>query len=408
MAKTKGFGDPKGDIDVAHDTTEQLVAGTPGVDGHVNKGVDALALGSVKVTGHGKSVNVVLGVEEVARRVLGSGDALVVVIDDKVLALVGERRPAVRKRVAGVPCDGEASTLLTLKDLVRSGADILGNRVGGETRVLIGADRLALGAVRLLSLEELGVGRTEDVETVAVVGRHNNEGLIELTDLFEVLKSGAESVVELKEVAEGAVNVLDVHLLVDKSSLRHERPSSAALLGASGENVNGLDGHVLETRLVVGADSSVGLNSKVESVAVNVLVKPSGDVAASEDGESTVLVVECVKLGLVVANLVTSLGPALKLRDIAVGGRGKEVFGTATKEKVDTLPGVPRVVAGDTNEVLLDDGIVLPALRGVCCQLKSRPSLPKWGSLYKESEYSRAQTAAGVASAMYALETTPT
>lgn len=365
VAETHDLGDLEGNVDAAHDTAEVLVAGAPGVDGNIDERVDTLALTGGNVTGHGETLGVVLGVEPVSSSVLHSGDTLVVVVDDKVLTLVGESRPAVGDRVAGVPSDGESIALGTLEGLVRVGVDVLGDSVGGETRVLVGTDGAALSTVGLLGLEELGVGRAEDVESVAVVGSDNDKSLFELANLLEVLKSSAESVVELEEVTKSTVNVLDVHLLVDESSLGHEGPSGTTRLGTSGEDVNSLEGHLLESGLVVSTLGAVGLDSKVESVGVDMLVKPGGDVTLGEDGKSTVVVVESLELGVAVANLVPGLAPTLKLRDVAVCGTGEEVLGTTAEEKVNSLPGVPGVVAGDTNEVLLDNGVVLRTLRGV-------------------------------------------
>jgi hypothetical protein len=94
-------------------------------------------------------------------------------------------------------------------------------------------------------------------------------------------------------------------------------------------------------------------------------VKPGGQVSTGEDGKGAVVVVEGVELSLVVADLVTGLGPALKLRDVAVGSRGDKVLGTSAEEDIDTSPGVPGEVTGDSVEVLLNNGIVLRALGGV-------------------------------------------
>jgi hypothetical protein len=51
---------------------------------------------------------------------------------------------------------------------------------------------------------------------MTVVGGDDNEGVLELANFLEVLQGRPESVVELEEVAEGAVDILNVHLLVDE------------------------------------------------------------------------------------------------------------------------------------------------------------------------------------------------
>ena len=142
------------------------------------------------------------------------------------------------------------------------------------------------------------------------------------------------------------------------------------------ENVDGLEGHLLETRLVVAdisrlqrvdSRSLLALRSdrKLEGVGVDILVEPSGNVALGEDGKSPLGIVESLQLGLSVSNLVSVLGPSFELRDVAVTWSREEVFRTSTKEQVDTLPRVPRVVAAESGEVLLNDGGVLASLTGV-------------------------------------------
>jgi hypothetical protein len=131
------------------------------------------------------------------------------------------------------------------------------------------------------------------------------------------------------------------------------------------ENVNGFEGHLLETRLVVSAASTLGSDGKVEGVLVDVLVQPSRDVAAGEETESTLSVVKRLKLGVVVSDLVPVRCPSLELRNVAIARTSEEVFRTSTKEEVDTLPGEPGKVAGHTVEVLLDDCGVLGSLRRV-------------------------------------------
>ena len=53
-------------------------------------------------------------------------------------------------------------------------------------------------------------------QSVSVVGGDHNEGVVQLANLLEVLKSSSESVVEFEKITKRTVNVLDVHLLVDE------------------------------------------------------------------------------------------------------------------------------------------------------------------------------------------------
>lgn len=49
---------------------------------------------------------------------------------------------------------------------------------------------------------------------MTVVSSDNDEGVLVLSDVLEVLKSGANGSVELEELSEGAIIVGDVHLKV--------------------------------------------------------------------------------------------------------------------------------------------------------------------------------------------------
>lgn len=367
LGNTKRLSDTVRNLNIAHNTTEQLVAGSPSVNGNIHKRVDALASRGVKVASHLEAVGVVGRVEEVSAvpgLVLGGGDALVLLVDGKVLPLVGEASIAVGNGVPGVPGNGESNTLGTSEGALVVGVDASGDNIGRETGPLVHADGVALLPVLLLLPEVLGVCGTKDVESVSVVGSDDNEGLLELADLLEVLEGGTDGVVEFEQVTEGTVDVLDVHLLVDEGGLGHQGPSGSTLLGTGGEDVNGLESHVLESGLVEGSLGSVGLDGMDEGVGVDVLVEPGGDVSTGKDGKGTVLVVEGVELGLVVTDLVALLGPPGELVDVSVLRGSDKVLGTTTEENVNATPGVPGVVGG-ASEVLLNDGSVSTTLGGV-------------------------------------------
>jgi hypothetical protein len=134
--------------------TEELVTRSKGIDGHVNQGMDSLAFGDTQVTGHGESSRVVLRVKEVAGRVADSGNSFMVVVDTEILALVREVRPAMGDGVSWLPSNGEAGSVGSVEDGLVVGHNILGNDVAGETRVLVSADGVSFGSVRVLGIEE--------------------------------------------------------------------------------------------------------------------------------------------------------------------------------------------------------------------------------------------------------------
>jgi hypothetical protein len=51
---------------------------------------------------------------------------------------------------------------------------------------------------------------------MSVVRGNDDESVVELADLLEVLKSSAEGVIKLEQISQSTVDVLDVHLFVDK------------------------------------------------------------------------------------------------------------------------------------------------------------------------------------------------
>lgn len=143
------------------------------------------------------------------------------------------------------------------------------------------------------------------------------------------------------------------------------------------QDINGLQGHLLEPRLVVRSPSTPRLDSEVEGIGIHISIEPSGDVSLCKETERSLSVVERLELGVIVSNLVAVGGPSFELGDVAVPGSGQKVFGATTwqvinsawidrwgrtKEKINPLPWVPRVVAGHTVEVLLYDCGVLRAL----------------------------------------------
>jgi hypothetical protein len=111
--------------------------------------VNTLSVRSGQVASHGEPAIIVVGVEKVSRLVGDRGHTLVVLVDGKVFALVGERGVTVGDRVPRVPGDGESITLRRLEHGLVLGVDILRDRVGGKTRVDIDTDGVTLFPVRV-------------------------------------------------------------------------------------------------------------------------------------------------------------------------------------------------------------------------------------------------------------------
>lgn len=142
---------------------------------------------------------------------------------------------------------------------------------------------------------------------MTVVSRDDDKGLVENVKLLELLDSSPDSVVKLKKIAKSTVIIKSVHLLVDRGSLRHEEETLVLTTGA--EDINGLEGHILETRQVTSSSlraSGVVLKA-LDVVSVNVAVKPDRKVALAEDTESTLAVVNLEERGLVVRDSVALL-----------------------------------------------------------------------------------------------------
>lgn len=203
------------------------------------------------------------------------------------------------------------------------------------------------------------------LETVTVISRDNDEGLIENVKLLELLNSSTNSVVKLEKVTESTVVVESVHLLVDRGSLGHEEET--LVLTTSAKNVDGLEGHVLKT----GQVSSIGLLASwvvletLDVVSKDIAVKPDRKVASAEDTESTLALVSLEERGLVVGYGVTLLLELLVVVLALVGAlASNEVLGTTTEENIGTFVLGPAVVAVSVKS-LVDQGTVLASKTGV-------------------------------------------
>ncbi len=206
------------------------------------------------------------------------------------------------------------------------------------------------------------------LEAVAVVGGDENKGLVTDAKLLELLDGGADGVVHLEKLSQGTVVVESVHLLVNGSTLRHEE--EALLLAALGENLDGLDGHLLEAGNVKGGAvlaRRVVLQA-LDVVLVHVAVQPDGKVALGKDTESRLAGVNSLESSVVEADRVALLGKLLVVVLALVGAlAGVELLGTAAKEDVRALVGSPGPV-GDTVESLVNESAVLGTLAGVASE----------------------------------------
>lgn len=212
------------------------------------------------------------------------------------------------------------------------------------------------------------MGEVYLLETVAVVSRDEDKSLITDTELLELLNGGADGVVHLQEITKSAVVVELMHLLVNGSTLRHEEET--LLLTTLGENLDGLDSHLLEAGNVGGGAVAAGgvVLELLEVVGVDVAVQPDGQVALGENTESTLADVDVVQGSLVQADSVALVGKLLVVVLALVGVlAGVELLGTATEEDVGAVLLGPGVV-GDAIESLVNQRTVLGTATGVARQ----------------------------------------
>ena len=203
---------------------------------------------------------------------------------------------------------------------------------------------------------------------MAVVSRNKDKSILENVKLLELVNGGADSVVELKKITQGAVIVKSVHLLINRGSLGHEEEALVATTVV--KNLDSLEGHVLEAREVKSrflAAHGVVLEV-LEVVRVDVAVEPDGHGALAEDTESFLAGVEGVEGGLVGAYAVALVGKLLIVVLAQVGAlAGVELLSTTAKEDVGTTVVGPAVV-GNTVEGLVNERTVLATATSVAGQ----------------------------------------
>jgi hypothetical protein len=323
--------------------------------------VDTLAVISTDGAVDNKAIGSVLGVDVVVAVFELDGGLARTLVDLVVLAAVGGSTNSTSDSITGLPVGRE----------VGAGAvvDTLGLlSVLRLARLLVGTDGTALGTIVLLLREVLGVGRAPNIETVTVISRDNDEGLIEDVKFLELLNSSANSVVELEKVTKSTIVVESVHLLVDRGSLGHEEET--LILTTSAKDINGLEGHVLKT----GQVSSISLLASgviietLEIVSEDIAVEPDRKVALAEDTESTLALVGLEERGLVMGNSVTLLLELLVVILTLVGAlSSNEVLGTTAEENIGTLVLGPAVIAVSVKS-LVDQRTVLASKTGVASE----------------------------------------
>jgi hypothetical protein len=190
-------------------------------------------------------------------------------VDLVVLAVIWIGTKALSEGVARIPVGWEVG--VTIREI--SSVDIL-----RKTRFLVCADGISLDTGILVSVEVLGISAAEHIETVAVISSHNDQSVLSLANFLKLSHSCLDGVIELEQLTQGTIVVQDVHLLVDGGGLGHEKPTSVAIgSSASVENIDGLESHLLETRLVSGviARAIRSILAAAQVLGVDIAVKPS-------------------------------------------------------------------------------------------------------------------------------------
>lgn len=279
-----------------------------------------------------------------------------------VLAMVWVSAEALCERVSRVPVRGEVG----VREAQVAGVDVL-----RQSRLSVCADGLALVAVFGLLVKIFGIDGSEDVETVAVVGGDEDQGILQRVGLVQMVDRGFDGVVQLEEFAESAVVVEDVHHLVDGGGLGHEKPAFVA--SAVVEDVDGFESHILETRLVrsicLVASRRVLVATGV--VRVHIAVQPLRHVGDGEQTESLFIGVSSFQLRQVLDQVVARILEDLVVVEVSVGKRAwclelrvAKVLCTAAEEDIRAIPLGPGVVYNAMNEGV-HDVTILAAVSGV-------------------------------------------
>ena len=363
LAQTETVGHVEENVDRVVHAAEFLLARTHGEHGDVGQRVHALGLVDGERAGVQEagwrifvvSIIILRSFLQLDSRQTGS-----VLVDNVVLVVVGAGTETVVQSVTGIPLGGEVHALR----VDERGVGLDG--VLRQARLFVGANGVALLAIVFLGLKILGVDGAHDVEAVPVVSSDNNQSVVQLPDGTQLLDGSFNGVVELEELAKGAVVVHGVHLLVDVSSLSHEEEAVVMVLRAGVENVNGLESHVLQTGLVIrilGGPVGVVLLA-LEVVRVDVAVEPGGHVAGGEESKGSGVIRGLRKGGVVPADAVSALRKKVVVGLVLVRLLGEEVLSTTAKEHVGSVELGPGVVL-QAVVVAVDNMSIRAAISGV-------------------------------------------
>ena len=203
---------------------------------------------------------------------------------------------------------------------------------------------------------------------MTVVSRDNNESLLEDTKLLQLVNGSANGIIKLQQVTKSTVVIKSMHLLIDRSSLRHEEETLVATTVV--QNLNSLESHILKTRQVIGVAVSTSrvVLQTLEVISVDITVQPHGQVALAEDTEGLLLGVSGKERGLIQADGVALLGElGVVVLALVRALAGNELLGTSAEVDVGAGLSGPGVVV-DAVEGLLDQRAVFGTAAGVAGQ----------------------------------------
>jgi hypothetical protein len=146
-----------------------------------------------------------------------------------------------------------------------------------EARLLIDANRIALLTRVFLGIKILCISAAKDVKTVTMVGSNNDESILKLTELFETRDRRFDGVVQLKELTKSTIVVESVHHLVDRRCLGHDEPASIIVSRSTGlKDINGLQSHIFEARLIIGVTTAAVRSVLVtfDVLCIDVAIQP--------------------------------------------------------------------------------------------------------------------------------------
>lgn len=194
--QSKASGHLIKDVDVAISTSKGLLAGTHSKHGHISKRVNALSLGGRQSAVDDDTVGGILGVDNVGTiRTLDSRLTRATLVNLIVFAAIGGSANTTSDGVSWLPVGREVNASAVLDVLALLG-------VLRETGLFVDTNGVALLALVFLLAEIFGVGGSPDtkvkvlvllereehffvsendedlLESVAVISRNNNEGVL--------------------------------------------------------------------------------------------------------------------------------------------------------------------------------------------------------------------------------------